>query len=306
MTAVAEIRSFNRYYTRTLGLLNRRMPESELSLPEARVLYELRYCPPEGRTAADIGRALQMDKAHLSRILARFYARGLLMRRANSAHGRQRLLTLTKAGKDVFKALEQGTEAQIGDMVAPIDAPGQARLVAAMRVIRNTLDRDAESTEQPKLRALRAGDLGWIAHRQMRLYEEEYGWDWTYEGLVCKILGDFAANFDAAKEDGWVAEWRGETVGSIFLVKGDAPGVAKLRLLYVERFARGLGVGRLLVRACIARARALGYVKLTLWTNDVLVAARRIYESEGFRLVDEHRHHSFGCDLVGQTFELDL
>ena len=156
------------------------------------------------------------------------------------------------------------------------------------------------------LRAPVPGDLGWVIHRQAVLYTQEYAWDWTYEALIAKILGEFAAAFDPTKEDGWIAERAGQILGSIFLMKGDAPGVAKLRLLYVEPAARGSGLGRRLVDTCIARARELGYRRLTLWTNDVLTAARRIYETSGFRLAQENRHRSFGKDLLGQTWELDL
>jgi GNAT superfamily N-acetyltransferase len=150
------------------------------------------------------------------------------------------------------------------------------------------------------------GDLGWIIHRQAVLYTQEYGWDWTYEGLIAGILGAFCASFDPSREQAWIAARGGRIVGSVFLMKGDAPDVAKLRLLYVEPAERGQGTGGVLVDACIARARELGYHRLTLWTNDVLVAARRIYQTRGFRLVAENPHHSFGKDLVGQTWELDL
>jgi len=156
------------------------------------------------------------------------------------------------------------------------------------------------------LRGLQPGDLGWIAHRQMRIYAEEYGWDWTFEGLVCEILGDFVKNFNPTREDAWVAERDGRILGSVFLVKTDDPRIAKLRLLFVEADARGLGLGKLLVRTCVERASALGYSELTLWTNDILHAARKIYVAEGFRLVAEDRHHSFGHDLVGQNWTLNL
>jgi len=160
--------------------------------------------------------------------------------------------------------------------------------------------------EDVQLRPLKVGDLGWITHRQAVLYNQEYGWDWTYEGLVAQILGDFATRFDAAREDAWVADLNGEVVGSVFLMKSNDAHVAKLRLLYVDPSARGLGIGSRLVKKCVERARELGYDKLTLWTNDVLVSARKIYQSVGFTLVEENRHHSFGKDLVGQTWTLDL
>jgi GNAT superfamily N-acetyltransferase len=156
------------------------------------------------------------------------------------------------------------------------------------------------------LRAPKIGDLGWVIHRQAILYAEDFGWDWTYEGLIAGICSAFVAEFDPAREEGWIAELDGAIVGSVFLVRGDAADTGKLRLLYVEPCARGLGIGRMLVAACIARAREVGYRRLTLWTNSILVPARQIYEAAGFRLVAEEPHHSFGHDLVGQTFVLDL
>jgi GNAT superfamily N-acetyltransferase len=157
-----------------------------------------------------------------------------------------------------------------------------------------------------RLRGLKPGDLGWIAYRQMRIYAQEYGWDWTFEGLVCEIMGRFVRDFDPSREDAWVAERDGAILGSVFLMKSDDPAIAKLRLLYVEADARGLGVGKLLVQTCVARARAFGYRELTLWTNDILHAARKIYVAEGFGLVAEEAHRSFGHDLVGQTWRLNL
>jgi DNA-binding MarR family transcriptional regulator/GNAT superfamily N-acetyltransferase len=306
MTLTDEVRSFNRFYTREIGLLNRRLPATDLSLPEARVLYELAHAPESGRTAAEIGRALGMDKAHLSRIVARFRARGLMQSRVSADHGKHRLLTLTDVGRKAFAAAEAAAREQVDALLMPIGEGGRERLAEAMRDIRAALNgREAEERDL-SLRPLRPGDVGWIIHRQTVLYYQEYGWDWTYEGLASRILGAFVAEFDPAREDGWVAERGGAIVGSIFLMKSDDPAVAKLRLLYVEPSARGLGLGRMLVDTCIGRARELGYRDLTLWTNDVLVAARRIYQAAGFRLISEAPHHSFGHDLVGQTWTLDL
>jgi DNA-binding MarR family transcriptional regulator/N-acetylglutamate synthase-like GNAT family acetyltransferase len=280
MTLTDEVRSFNRFYTREIGLLNRCLPATDLSLPEARVLYELAQAPQRGRTAAEIGRALGMDKAHLSRIVARFLARGLATSQVSPDHRKHRLLILTNAGREVFAAAEAAARAQVDALLKPIDANGHNRLIGAMRDIRVALG-DRETTD---------GELR----------------DWTYEGLASRILGAFVAQFDASREDSWVTERGGAIVGSIFLMKSDDPGIAKLRLLYVEPSARGGGVGRRLVATCIARARELGYRELTLWTNDVLVAARRLYQAAGFRLVSEEPHRSFGHDLVGQTWTLDL
>jgi DNA-binding MarR family transcriptional regulator/GNAT superfamily N-acetyltransferase len=306
MTLTDEVRSFNRFYTREIGLLNRSLPATDLSLPEARVLYELAQAPEGCRTAAEIGRTLGMDKAHLSRIVARFVTRGLAVSRVSPDHGKHRLLSLTDAGRKVFAAAEAGARAQVDALIEPVDVGGRNRLIEAMRDIRVALrDREAADPELT-LRPLRPGDVGWIIHRQAVLYAQEYAWDWTYEGLASRILGAFVAEFDASREDSWVAERGGAIVGSIFLMKSDDPAIAKLRLLYVEPSARGTGLGRRLVATCIARARELGYRQLTLWTNDILVAARRIYQAAGFRLVSEAPHHSFGHDLVGQTWTLDL
>jgi DNA-binding MarR family transcriptional regulator/N-acetylglutamate synthase-like GNAT family acetyltransferase len=306
MTLTDEVRSFNRFYTREIGLLNRRLPATDLSLPEARVLYELAHAPEAGRTAAEIGRALGMDKAHLSRIVARFRARGLMQSRVSADHGKHRLLTLTDAGQKAFAAAEAAARAQVDALLTPIGEGGRERLAEAMRDIRAALNgREAEEGDL-SLRPLRPGDVGWIIHRQTVLYHQEYGWDWTYEGLASRILGAFVAEFDRAREDGWVAERRGAIMGSVFLMKSDDPAVAKLRLLYVEPSARGAGLGRTLVATCVARARQLGYRQLTLWTNDVLAAARRIYQAAGFRLISEAPHHSFGHNLIGQTWTLDL
>jgi DNA-binding MarR family transcriptional regulator/N-acetylglutamate synthase-like GNAT family acetyltransferase len=306
MTVTDEVRSFNRFYTREIGLLNRSLPATRLSLPEARVLYELAQAPAEGRTAAEIGRTLAMDKAHLSRILGRFRSRRLIHSVVSPDHGKHQLLTLTGKGRQAFGAAEAAARAQVDALILPIDEGGQVRLLAAMRDIRSALNgREAEEGDL-RLRRLGPGDLGWIIHRQTVLYHQEYGWDWTYEGLASRILGQFVAEFDPAKEDGWVAEKQGAIMGSIFLMKSDDPGVAKLRLLYVEPVARGSGLGRRLVATCIERARELGYCELTLWTNDVLLAARRLYQAVGFHLVSEAPHHSFGHDLVGQTWTLVL
>ena len=259
MTLTDEVRSFNRFYTRKIGLLNRSLPATDLSLPEARVLYELAHAPAAGRTAADIGRALGMDKAHLSRIVARFRARGLNQSRVSADHGKHRLLTLTEAGRKAFAAAEAGARAQVDALLAPIGGGGRERLVEAMRDIRAALSGREVGEGDLSLRRLRPGDVGWIIHRHAIVYAQEYGWDWTYEGLASRILGAFAAEFDSTREDGWVAERRGAIVGSVFLMKSDDPEVGRLRLLYVEPGARGAGLGRTLVETCIARSRELGY-----------------------------------------------
>jgi len=303
MSDVDEVREFNRFYTRKIGLLGKHLPATDLSLPEARVLYEL--AGDEERTAAELVRLLKMDKAHLSRILARLRGRGLIHSRVSPQHAKRRLLTLTGAGRRTFAAADQGTRAAMDEVLRPLDPDARRRLLGAMREIRALFGADVRDAGV-RLRALAPGDLGWIAHRQGLLYQREYGWDWTYEGLVCELLAEFVARFDRAREDAWVAEQSGAPVGSVFLMKSEGEDTARLRLLYVEPSARGRGVGRTLVHTCIERARALRYRRITLWTNDVLLAARRIYQGAGFQLSEERAHHSFGQDLVGQTWTLEL
>ncbi|MET3665616.1 helix-turn-helix domain-containing GNAT family N-acetyltransferase [Caulobacter sp. 1776] len=299
---IAALRAFNRTYTRKLGLLNPRLDDSPFSLTEARVLYELAHRTDP--SAAEITRVLDLDPAQLSRTLKRFATRGLVETSDHPDGGRSRPIRLTTAGREAFAALEHKTRGAIGALLETLPDGKRASLLGAARTISQVFDADA--TSAVVLRDLKPGDLGWIIHRQAVLYAEEYGWNQDYEVLVARILADFAQAFDPAREAAWIAEIDGRVVGSIFLVRGDAPDVGKLRLLYVEPETRGSGVGAMLVRACIARAREVGYARLNLWTNSVLSAARRIYEREGFVLIEESPHHSFGQDLIGQTWSLDL
>ena len=305
MMPVEELRSFNRFYTRQIGLLDEHLSSSPFSLAEARVLYELAHGTAE--TGAELSRKLGMDKAHLSRILARFRGRGLVTSRVSPAHAKHRLLSLTEVGRAAFAALDHGAVAQMEMLLAPLDAASASRLSEAMRRIRAILGEPAPAPDPVfTLRPPRVGDLGWVVHRQAVLYEREYGWDATYEGLISGIVARFASERDPVREQAWIADRDGAIAGSAFLMRGDDQDTGKLRLLYVEPGARGLGIGIALVTACIDRARAVGYRRLMLWTNDVLVAARRIYQAAGFRCVAEERHRSFGHDLVGQTWLLEL
>lgn len=303
-TLVEQVRRFNRFYTREIGLLAEHLPASDFTLAEARVLYEL--AQSRERTAADIIRTLGMDKAHVSRIVTRFQKAGLLKSRVSPEHRKHKLLSLTPTGRKAFRRLNDGTEAQIASLLDRLLPEHRQSLAKHMREIQHLLAAKPALPEDVQFRSLRVGDLGWITHRQAVLYQQEYGWDWTYEGLVAQILGDFAMRFDAGREDAWVAELNGQVVGSVFLMKTQDAQTAKLRLLYVDPSTRGLGIGSKLVKQCMERARELGYNTLTLWTNDILVSARKIYQSAGFVLVEENRHHSFGKDLVGQTWVLDL
>lgn len=299
---VEKVRGFNRFYTRHIGLLNEGLLESEYSLTEVRILYELAHRGP--MTAAALGQDLGLDPGYLSRILKKFDGRDLLQKSRSEDDRRQVFISLTDAGRAAFAPLNQASADQIGAMLSKLSSDEQERLVHAMNVVERLIGGSAPDVPYT-LRSHRVGDVGWIAHRQGLLYAREYGWDETFEALVAEIAAAFVKNFDPERERCWIAERDGEVVGSVFLVR-HSDEVAKLRLLYVEPSARGLGLGRRLVDECIAFARAKGYRTLTLWTNDVLVAARGIYQATGFRLVKEEPHHSFGKDLVGQTWDLDL
>ncbi|CCV13032.1 bifunctional helix-turn-helix transcriptional regulator/GNAT family N-acetyltransferase [Mesorhizobium sp. STM 4661] len=298
------VRSFNRFYTRQIGLLDEGLLKSAFSLTEARVLYELAH--RDGLTATDLARDLGLDPGYLSRLLKKFEERGLVERAAIEADARRSSIVLTPAGRQAFAPLNRDSHDQVAALLDRLAASDQDRLVKAMQTVRRLLGGDGAELKVPYLlRPLQVGDIGWIVRRQGLLYAQDYGWDETYEALVAEILGAFVKSFDPRWERCWIAEREGEVVGSVFVVrKSDA--VAKLRLLYVEPSARGLGIGKRLVEECIGFARAKGYKTLTLWTNDILVSARRIYEAAGFKLVEEERHHSFGKDLVGQNWNLEL
>lgn len=318
---VDRVRVFNRFYTRQLGLLDRGLLGSEFTLTEARVLYELAH--HDGCTATQIADELAMDLGYLSRLMAKFERRRYLKRTRSATDARQSRIHLTGKGRSVFMPLNTAAREQISRMIQPMTPEQRDELLNAMQTVQRLLEPSiaspsSQGTQAPRpgasphsdappylLRPLQIGDVGQITLRQGMLYSQEYGWDVTYEALVAEILGGFVKHFDARWDNAWIAERDNAVIGSIFLVRG-TDGAAKLRLLYVEPAARGLGLGKRLVQECIDDARAKGYRTMTLWTNDILVAARHIYESAGFRLVKEGPHHSFGKDLVGQTWELKL
>ncbi|MBV9777054.1 MAG: MarR family transcriptional regulator/GNAT family N-acetyltransferase [Acetobacteraceae bacterium] len=302
---VVAVRRFSRFYTRRIGLLHEGLLGGPLSLAEGRLVYEL--AQRGTATARDLGAELGLDSGYLSRLLRGLEERGLLAKRPSEEDGRQTTLSLTPAGRDAFAAIDARSRAEVGAMLGRLSAPERRRLAAALAEAERLLGGAAPEPAQAPyvLRPPRPGDMGWVVHRQGALYAREYGWDETFEALVAEIVAGFVRGFDARRERCWIAEREGVAVGSVFLVR-DSEAVAKLRLLYVEPEARGLGIGRRLVAECVNLARAIGYRRLTLWTNDVLVAARRIYQAAGFRLVAEEPHHSFGRDLVGQSWSLDL
>jgi DNA-binding MarR family transcriptional regulator/GNAT superfamily N-acetyltransferase len=302
---IAAFRRFNRMYTRYIGTLDEGLLHTEFSLAEARVMYELsNRIEPK---AKEIAEALGMDSGYLSRILAKFENAGLLKRTVSSADNRSAGLVLTRRGKSAFDKLNRLSDQQARTILQELPPAHRNRLIGSMKAIEAALENDGRHRAPYLLRPHRVGDMGWIVQREGVVYTEEYGWNETFEALVARIVADFIANFDARRERCWIAEIDGESVGHIFLVKHpERPDTAKLRLLMVESSARGKGLGNVLVNECIRFARAAGYRKITLWTQSILVAAHRIYEKAGFRLVAEEPHHSFGKDLIGQTWELDL
>ncbi len=300
---IATVRSFNRAYTQIIGVLEEGLLKSPFTLAQARVLYELAH--HEGRSAGELARWLGLDPAYLSRILKEFEARGMLLRSPVEHDGRQSLLSLTDAGRAAFAPLDALSRAEVGALLACLSDAQRQRLIACMTEVRSLLGAGEKTAEPFVLREPRPGDMGWIVHRHGLIYAEEFGWDETFEAMVAEIVARFIRELKPQRERCWVAEREGAIVGSLFLVEESAE-VAKLRLLYVEPRARGLGIGRRLVEESLHFARAAGYARVTLWTNDVLVAARRLYEGFGFRLVDEKRHFSFGRALVGQTWALKL
>jgi DNA-binding MarR family transcriptional regulator/GNAT superfamily N-acetyltransferase len=300
---VEAVRRFNRFYTRQIGVLHEGLLQSPFSLAEARVLYELAH--RAGPTASELGKDLGLDPGYLSRILRDFAERGLLDKTPSKLDGRQSHLALTAQGRKAFAPLDSRSRDEIGAMLRELPPAEQTRLVDAMETVERLLGGRPGPKVPYLLRSHRPGDIGWVIHRHGALYAQEYGWDGSFEALVADIAAKFIRDFDAKRERCWIAEREGDIVGSVFLV-AQSKTVAKLRLLLVEPSARGLGIGHRLVDECVRFARDVGYRKLTLWTNDILVAARRIYEAKGFHLVAEEPHHSFGHDLVGQNWELDL
>ena len=300
---VDAVRRFNRFYTQQIGVLKRGYLESPFSLTHVRVLYELAH--REKPTATELARDLGLDEGYLSRILRGFQTRGLIGRTTSEGDGRRSLLWLTAQGRKVFGPLDARARDQIGVMLKRLSTAEQSRLVTAMDTIEGLLAVRAQPRAPYVLRPHGPGDMGWVVHRHGALYAQEYGWDEQFEALVAGIVATFIERFDPKRERCWIAEQDGQILGCVFLVK-KSKTVAKLRLLLVEPKARGLGLGTRLVDECIRFARQAGYRTMTLWTNSVLHAARRIYERAGFRLVHEESHHSFGHDLVSETWELDL
>jgi len=302
--AIAAVRYFNRFYTKQLGVLNEGLLESPFTLTEARIIYEL--ANREKTSASELGAELGMDAGYLSRTLKNLESRKVLTRKTSANDARQSVLALTAKGRKEFENLDQLSRNQIEEILNELSPANQKRLLASMASIQNLL---GEKTTDEKfsyiLRAPEPGDFGWVVQSNGTLYAQEYGWDENYEALVAGIVAEYVKNFDLKRERCWIAEKDGENVGAVFLVR-ETDDVARLRLLIVDPKARGLGIGKRLVDECTKFARRVGYKEITLWTNSVLLAARSIYQKAGYELVKSESHHSFGHDLVGETWVMHL
>lgn len=301
--AIDAMRAFNRFYTERLGVLGRGYLDSGYTLTEIRVLYEI--SSGDGRSATDLTRNLHIDPAYLSRILKKFRSTALIETRPDPDDLRRHLLTATEGGMRLCERFAERSRSQLAEMLAPLAAAERDALTAAFSTIRRLLDRGDSPQEPAVIRSHRPGDIGWIVQSQAEFYTKHCGWNDRFEALAAEIGARFLTEFDAEREACWIAERDGLRLGSVMIVDGGGD-VAKLRLLYVDEKARGLGLGRALVETCVAFARSKGYRSITLWTNDVLHAARHIYETSGFRLVSEERHAMFGRTENGQTWTRDL
>jgi DNA-binding MarR family transcriptional regulator/GNAT superfamily N-acetyltransferase len=300
---ISAVRAFNRFYTRKLGFLDQQLLKSPFSLSEARVLYEL--ATRENLSAKQIGIELGLDPGYLSRIVQNFDDNGLIARKPVPTDRRQYQLSLTAKGRQAFAKLSRSSHDDVANMLAEL-APGDSkRLIEAMSLIERLLGASPAARPPAVLREPRPGDIGWIVQSHGALYASEYGFDSSFEGLVAEIVARFLSSFDASRERCWIADINGTQVGSVFLVR-HTDDVAKLRLLLVDPAGRGQRLGQRLVAECILFAKACGYRKITLWTQSILVAARKIYQDAGFVLVASEPHRSFGQSLIGETWEMEL
>lgn len=301
-THVKAVRAFNRFYTQRIGVLKRYL-DTDFTLTEVRVLYELAHRPP--LTARDLVRDLELDAGYLSRILRRFEDKGWVAREPAPHDGRQHLLRLTEDGYATFAPLQQKSRDETAALLATVPKDARPRLIQALGTVQHLLEPPAREQRQVVLRDPQPGDLGWVVQAHAELYAREYGFDRSFEGLVAQIVADFVRDFDPDREKAWIAEVDGERAGSVFLVRKSAT-VAKLRLLLLAPEARGLGLGGRLVDECIAFARGAGYRRLVLWTQSNLTAARAIYASRGFALKASEPNAAFGQQLVSETWERKL
>jgi DNA-binding MarR family transcriptional regulator/GNAT superfamily N-acetyltransferase len=299
--AIDAVRQFNRFYTRRVGALNARFLGTDLSLPEARLLFEIVHS--DRPVASDLQKRLGMDAGYLSRVLRRFETRGWIQREAGEDDGRRRPISLTPQGREISELIDARQRAEVADMLANLAPMQQADVVAALGSTRALLGEP--HGKDYSIRTFRAGDLGLLSARQAQFYLENYGWDRGLELNIMDAATNFLRNFREGRDQGWIAEVNGAMAGSI-LVTDEGDGLSRLRLLYVEAMARGRGIGDALVATCIDFARAAGYRAMTLWTHTVLTSARRIYAAHGFEIVATEVHYEFGKPEQGETWLKDL
>ncbi|MCB8881550.1 MarR family transcriptional regulator [Acidisoma cellulosilytica] len=300
-TATAQLRRFNRFFTHYVGALDPKFLGTEMSLAEARLLFEIaqRDLP----LAADLQAALGMDGGFVSRVLGRFETRGWIERERGAEDGRQRPIALTASGHAVAAELDSRQQTVVEASLQRLNPGQRAQLTQALTTVQSLLDPASERTFT--LRSFRPGDMGLIASRQSILYREDYGWGPDIEVIEGEVTTNFLRNFKPGREQCWVAEVNGMIAGSVFLTdEGDDR--SRLRLLYVESSARGLGIGRALVATCVDFARSTGYRDISLWTHTILETARRIYAEHGFTITETAMHDRFGMPLMGETWVLKL
>jgi len=304
--AVNAVRRFSRYYTRRIGVLEDSLLGSGLTLPQGRLLYEIAQCEDGSARPGEMASLLGLDAGYVSRLVAALEARQLVVREPSTADARRVVLRLTAEGKAAFAAVDGRSRSEVSALLGRINPEARERVVKAMRTIECSLEAPTDARPQVTIRGPLCGDIGWVVHRHGALYHQEYGWDWSFEALVAKVAADFIAQFDAARDCCRIADVDGEVVGSAFVVRTGDRDVAKLRLVYVEPAVRGSGLGQRLVEDCMAFARGAGYRRMTLWTNDPLVAARRLYQRLGFEMTASEPVTAFGRAMMSETWERSL
>jgi DNA-binding MarR family transcriptional regulator/GNAT superfamily N-acetyltransferase len=298
---IAEVRAFNRFYTRQIGLLDSHVYDSRFTLPEGRLMYEI--AQRGHTTGAELARVLDVDPAYVSRLMQKFVADELVAVTPSATDRRSNQVALTRDGDTAFAELENGTNASVDAMLEPLDPMQRRALVAAMQTIRDLLG--APENTPVTLRPHRLGELGWLIYRQGLLYNQQYGWNGDFEALIARIYNEFHFAPESPPKKLWVAERAGQVAGSIFCMPTEGlEGSAQLRMLYVEPAARGQGIGKRLVEECVAFARDSGYERMRLWTHSIQKAARKLYEAAGFTIVETANHKSFGKDLESEIWEL--
>lgn len=299
---VLDVRHFNRFHTKLVGALDEGLLASDFSLVQVRLMYELNH--NDNLAASDLMEILKLDRGYLSRLLTSLEERDLITKTPDVKNGKRMVLALTNQGKLVEDELEQLSSQQVADLIAPLPTIERRQLVRSMQHIEKLLSKEPPEPSYI-LRDPEPGDYGWIIHRHGVLYTEEQNWDASFEGVVAEIVAEYLKNYNPSRERGWIAEHAGSVAGSIFVTEGDQD-TAKLRLLYVEPTARGLGIGARLVAECIKFARQKGYKRLTLWTHSVQESAGKIYVAQGFEMINETEMDVFGQTLKRQNWEIKL